>query len=383
MATTGSAGRHRAGSFSADLRSVLPPFVVSRVLVGLAWLVAAAVADHYGGGRTVAQSDGLLAWDGTWYRDIASDGYGPREAVRFFPLYPLAGRALSPLLGGHTGWALLLVANAAAIGVGVAIRRLVVHERHDDVLADRAVWVVMLFPSAFSMVWAYSESVMLLAAVGTFLAARQRRWWWAAPAGLVAGLSRPLGLALALGLAVEAGRGWWFDRGDPPAVRPDRREAMGRVAAVLAPLAATAAYLAWVGHTFGNWQLPLRVQDELRGELVNPLSRIGQGLSDLVGAERFGDGLHVPFAVGFVVLLVLTFRRWPASYGLYAAGVLIAALNATNFNSIERYGLNAFPLLLTLALLLDSPREERIGLAVCGCGLLSLTALAWLAVYVP
>ena len=49
------------------------------------------------------------------------------------------------------------------------------------------------------------------------------------------------------------------------------------------------------------------------------------------------------------MLLVLTFRWWPASYGVFAALVLAAALGAENLNSLERYGLNAFPLALSLA----------------------------------
>jgi hypothetical protein len=367
-----------------DLRAVLPPYLVARVLVALAWAVAAAAADHHGV-EPAAQADGLLAWDGTWYRDIAEVGYGglPAAGLRFFPFYPLVGRVGGVLLAGHDSWALVVVANLAALGLAVVVRRLVLLEKGDVVVADRAVWVMTLFPSAFVLTWAYSESVMLLATVGAFLAARRRRWWWAAACGAVAGLSRPLGLALALALLVEAGRGWWFDRGDPPALRPPAREVVGRAAAVLAPGVATVAYLAWVQSAFGNWRLPLTVQDDLRGGLVNPLVRLWDGLRDVVGAERFGDGLHIPFAIGFVVLLVLCVRRWPASYTVYAAGVMVVALEATNFNSIERYGLNAFPLLLTLALLLDTRRKERIGLAVCACGLLSLCALAWLGVYVP
>jgi hypothetical protein len=125
------------------------------------------------------------------------------------------------------------------------------------------------------------------------------------------------------------------------------------------------------------------VQDDLRGTGTDPFSRMWQGLQDLVGPERFGDGLHVPFALGFVVLLVLTFRWWPASYGLFAGGVLVAALSADNLNSLERYGLNAFPLVLTLAMVASDPRVERPVLVVSAGGFVALASLAWTGAYVP
>jgi len=87
--------------------------------------------------------------------------------------------------------------------------------------------------------------------------------------------------------------------------------------------------------------------------------------------------------LAFLALLVVVARRWPASYTVYAALVLLAAISAENLNSVERYALNAFPLLLALADVTRTQRRERLALAVCGNGLLALSALAWLAVYVP
>jgi hypothetical protein len=151
----------------------------------------------------------------------------------------------------------------------------------------------------------------------------------------------------------------------------------------VAPLVTSAGYLLWVRSAYGDALLPFRVQDELRGTTLNPFARVWDGLRHVLGPERFGDGLHVPFAAVFVVLLVLTFRYWPVSYGVYAAAVLVAALSAENLNSLERYGLNAFPIVLTLAVLARDERADRVVLTVSAGGLVALTALAWLGAYVP
>jgi hypothetical protein len=125
------------------------------------------------------------------------------------------------------------------------------------------------------------------------------------------------------------------------------------------------------------------VQSGLRGGGTNPLVRLVEGLGDVVGVERFGDGLHIPFALAFVALLVVVFRRLPVSYGVYATLGVLVALTADNLNSLERYGLSTFPLLLALAVLTANRRVEWLGLALCGSGLVAMASLAWLGVYVP
>lgn len=373
-------GRRGAGvldPWREDLQVTLPAWLAARALVAVAYILALGVAHRwYAAGTTTQLHEGLIAWDGTFYRDIATVGYRnlPAEALRFFPLYPLGARGLGWALFGQVDVALLVIANASSLALAVVTRRLVLFEKQDPALAERAVWLTALFPSAFVLVWAYAEGLFLLAAVGTFLAVRSRRYELAAALALVASLTRPLGVLLAVPIAIEALR----DRH-----RIDAPGTVARVVAVLAPVAGLGVYLIWVGQTFGDSRLPFTDQNELRGEFVNPVVRVLRGLGDLAGPERFGDGLHIPFAIAFVVLLVLVFRHWPVSYGVFAALVLVAALSADNLNSLERYGLNAFPIVLALAGLTAAARVERLALAVGASGLVALCALAWLGVYVP
>jgi hypothetical protein len=360
-----------------DLRAVLPSWIAARLLVAVAWILAIGVIEHWApGARTTHQQVGLLAWDGGFYRDIAVIGYGgiDPEALRFFPLHALGGRLLSVLTFGRADIALVLLANVASLVAGVLVRRLVLFERDgDEAVAERAVWLFNLFPASFVLVWAYAEALFVALAVGTLLSARRGRFAVAGALAFAAALTRPVGVFLAATLAVEAWRRW------ADAEQGDRAVS---VASVAAPVAGLGLYLGWVGRTFGDPALPFTVQDKLR-TTMDPLSRLVHGLGDMVGDARFDDGLHVPFVLGFLALLVVVARRWPASYTAYAVLVLLAAISAGNFNSVERYALNAFPLLFALADLIGTERRERLALAVCGNGLVALCALAWLAVFVP
>ena len=360
-----------------DFRAVLIPWLTTRALIAAGFITAYAASEHLvPGSRPNVLTEGLIAWDGTWYRDIADFGYRAvgLEGLRFFPLFPALGRVLSIFTLGRSDVALIIVANVASLLLAVAVRRLVLFERGSAALADRAVWMVCLFPGAFVLAWGYAESLWLVAAVAFFWAIRSRRWGWAILAGLVLGASRPLGVVVAAPAAIELFRIWRDS---------NRDERLLGLGAIASPFVATGAYLLWVGRSFGDAWLPFTVQDSLRGTSTNPIARVWDGLYQMFGTERLGDGLHIPFAIAFLVLLVLTFRWWPISYGVFAAVVLAAALGAENLNSLERYGINAFPLALTLALLARNEKVDRVITIILGGGVVALSALAWTGAYVP
>ena len=89
------------------------------------------------------------------------------------------------------------------------------------------------------------------------------------------------------------------------------------------------------------------------------------------------------WAAAFVVLIVVLLRRLPASYGTYAAAMLVVNLSARNLDSLERYAMSAFPLVLAVALVTERPDVERPVLALSAAGLVGYSVLSFLGVYVP
>jgi hypothetical protein len=362
-----------------DLAAVVPPWVLARLIVFLAFVVAAVGADELRlGARPVQLDQGLFAWDAAFYRDIADVGYGgvALEGLRFFPLLPLLTTALAvPLLGNH-GLALVVIVNAAALAAGVLLRRLALHETGDEGVADRSAWLLALLPPAAVLVLGYAEALLLVLSIGAFLCYRQGRWWTAAALGLLAALSRPVGLALVLPALVEALRAW---RGAP------WRSLAARASAVVAPAVGCGIFLLWAEVERDDWKLPIRLQNSahLRGGWQNPLETIGSALDAVTGDGRLGEGLHLPWLVVFGVLLVVVFRRLPVSYGLYSAALLAVALSGETLGSFERYGLSAFPLVLALAWLAPPPLLERLALAGAAAGLAGVAPLLFLGAFVP
>jgi hypothetical protein len=360
------------------LRAALPGWVLARLAVGLGFVAAVVASDELRpGNRPFQIHQGLFAWDAAFYRDIADRGYHgvAQEGLRFFPLLPLASRALGVVLLGHVGPALLVLVNAAALLAAVLLHRLVVVETGDRAAARRATWLLALLPPAAVLVLGYAEALMLVFAIGFFLCLRQGRWWAAAALGVLAGLTRPVGMTLALPALIEAVRlvrtapwaGW-----------------VARAAAIAAPVAGGLAYLLWVGHEFGDWQLPLRLQNsaDLRGGYADPLSTVWHAFRTLAHGS-LGEGLHAPWIIVFAVLLVVAFRTLPVSYGAWTAVLLLSALTGHTLGSFERYGLAAFPLVIALALVSAPPLVEKSVLLASTAALTAFTALLFVGAFVP
>src|SRR5437899_7218015 len=107
---------------------------------------------------------------------------------------------------------MLVIVQVAALVAGVLLHRLVVAETGDRVTATRAVWLLALLPPATVLVLGYAEALLLCFAIGFFLCIRRGQWWYAAALGVLAGLTRPVGMTLALPALIEAVR---VGRGQP------------------------------------------------------------------------------------------------------------------------------------------------------------------------
>jgi hypothetical protein len=352
-------------------RAVLVPFVLSRLIVVVTLLVSRNVMTTLDLDRKYRIQASLLGWDASWYRDIARGGYDAvaREGLRFFPLFPMVGRVVAWLPGINAGVAVVLVANLFALAAGYAVRALVLEVRDDDDLARRAVWLAYLAPPAFVLVMGYAEALFMTASAVTLLGLHRRRWLLAALAALVASLTRPLGVLLAVPALVEA-------------IRTRDRAA---VAPVVAPVGGTLAYLGWAAERTHEYWYPLRVQQDptRRGGWLDPFRAVGHAVSELFSGDHLSAGVHAAAAVAFVALLVVLWRRWPVSIALYATVALVVALGSRNLDSLERYGLATVPFVLAGADVIASPSWERIVLVLASAGLVAASVLAFTGVLVP
>jgi len=388
---TASPDGGRGGEWRWAGRTALVPWATARAVVLGALAVAHELVTRGRPLPAVAARvhEGLLGWDSGWYEAIARHGYGGAGhlSLRFFPVVPLLVRALSWLPGVGVGGALLVVSNGSALAAVALVAVLARRETGDVGLARRAAWLVCLAPPAFSAVMGYADATLIALSVGAMLALRARAWWWAALLGLAAGATRPLGVLLVVPAAVEALRGVVPGLGGPPPL-PGRALAgrpLARMAAVSGPAVGFGAFLSFVGWRYGDALAPLRVQQSgsLRGRVADPLRTLAHDASLLAHGHHLGSALHLPWAVLALCLLVVALRRWPCSYGAFAAVVLAVSLTASNLDSFERYAWSAFPLVMAGATVTAGARVERTVFVLAGAGLALYALLAFTNLYVP
>ncbi|MFI8086724.1 glycosyltransferase family 39 protein [Streptomyces sp. NPDC086080] len=368
-------------------------------------------------------------WDALWYTRVAGLGYGyevrlPNGDVHsnlaFFPLFPWLERlvaAVSPLSYADGGFLVSVLASLCAAWGIFAVA--------DHLYGRRAgVYTVLLWaalPVGIVQSMAYSESLFTALAAWSLYAVLTGRWVTAGVLAGLAGLTRPVGLAVvaavwAAGLASclreragsargapsvleraglpHEGTPFGRDRstvpGDgarsgqragtsttaPRAPAPDGaprapgapgvrlRRALGML---LAPLGA-AGYVLWVGHRTGDGPLGyLDVQAGWRNGFDGgyAFARFVAGRFTSFPSALAGVGLLL--GVGLVVWLyvVCVRQRQPLPLLVYAGVVTALALCASSyFGSKPRLLLPAFPLLLPLARALAGPRAPRPALVV-------------------
>jgi len=141
-------------------------------------------------------------WDTAHYLVIAEFGYDfdPINTI-WPPLFPFLIRCLSvvfhpPLVSA------ILVSNIFFI-VGLFLTFILTKEIFDEQVAKNTLFFLIIFPTSFFFIAAYSESLFLTLSVAVFLLLRRKKWLWAGLVSAFASLTRVQGVFLALAIAIE------------------------------------------------------------------------------------------------------------------------------------------------------------------------------------
>lgn len=358
---------------SGGVREALLVFLVSRAAL---WLLAALTVTAFPGHLDPDRSrwddpilhdagdwlDVWARWDSYWFLSIARDGYHwPSSTPAFFPLTPLAIRAVSLATGGRLVVAGVIVALAAGAGAFVLLHRLV-ERRAGRHVARYAVVALALFPTSLFLGAVYSESLYLLTAIGAFVLAERGRPGTASVVAGLAILTRAQGVALLPALAILA-----WPRGGPRAAVRAVAPAVG-VAAVY-PL----VLWAWIGR-------PLAFLDgqDVWERHLSPAGPFG----GVVRAAADGDFLELGLAVVMVALALVAWRRLGAAYGTYALLALAIPMSFPSdrlggLYSFPRLCLAAFPCFVAIALLARQRAWLAAAYAGGGATLLCVLVVRW------
>jgi hypothetical protein len=352
------------------VRLVVVLYLATRVVqLALVDLLAPA------GGPSI--KDRLLVWDGGWFIRVAVEGY-PRtysydaaggmvgNGLAFFPLYPWLIRALH-WVGMDAGWAALSISWVAAGVAAVLLYRFGL-ALHGERLGYALVVLFCAQPMSVVLSMGYSEALFSALVIGALYAAYRNAFLAAGVLGLLAGLCRPTGLAVALAVVVAA------------AIALHRGAAGWRasVGAAVA-LAGVPSYLLWVGNRVGDLNAWFTIQTAGWGTTFD----WGSSTWDFLWtAFTRGNGwVQVSVALILVAALVATAfavrRAWPplTVYGLLVLGLVVG--QAGYYHSKPRL---LIPAVLTLIPAGYAAARARTGTAVAALAGYALFGL-WYGAY--
>ena len=358
---------------NGERAGILLPFLASRGGLLLAGLLANALLVsgltlQRGNLRYHAAGPAPLEiwarWDAEWYLLIAEHGYRPAErflkppadagaravayepadTTGFFPLYPLLIRAVT-LLGPSALLSGVLVANLALLAALWFLRDLAARD-HGEEVAERAVWILLAFPTSFFLSAVYAESLMLACLLGSLWAARRDRPWLAGVLGALCALSRPTGILVLLPLLDELLR----------RQRPAGTGVAARATApLLLPIAALAGYMLYCRALFGSLAPFVLRQERWRGATTGPWRAFVRYFE----APRIHDAHHSTIDLVVAALLVASipflFRHLRRSHALYGAAAILLPLCSTLW-SYSRFAAGIFPVHLAAATILAASR---------------------------
>jgi len=368
-------------------------------------------------------------WDALWYVRVAEQGYGyevrlPNGDVHsnlaFFPLLPWLERllhSLTPLSYADAGFVVSLLSSLAAAWGIFAVA--------DHVYGGRvALYAVLswaVLPVGIVQSMAYSESLFTALAAWSLYAVLTGRWITAGVLASLAGLTRPVGLAVVLAVWAAGLTSLFRERtpaapgssdatvhssvssggAAPPAgarpvtrapdtvVRPSlpragaptgARRASRALGLFLAPLGSL-GYVLWVGRRTGGGLFGyLDVQAGWRNGFDGgyAFARFVAGKFTSVPGALAGLALVLGVALLLRLYAVCVRQRQPLPLLVYTGAVLALALCASSyFGSKPRLLMPAFPVLLPLALALARSRTARSALLVGGVAVASAVYGAW------
>jgi hypothetical protein len=351
-----------------DLRVPVGSYVLSRlvsaVVIGAARLQTPGVGfDWY-----------VASWDGAWFQRVVTEGYpahlpvgqgnDAQATTAFLPLFPYLAHwfdVVSPF-----GLVRSMMVFSLALGLVAVVLWWKLMRRHfSPATADTVATVMAFFPGAYVFSMGYSEPLFLVLVAATLLALEDRHWLRAGTWCLLAGITRPNGVALMTAVAVVA---------VATARREHRRGPL--VAVILAPIG-LAVFHVFQWRRTGQWNAWWNVQH--RGWYQGlDFGRTTWKVLWRAGHDPFYTFVNLSGALAAVFMIVgvvwLIRTTMPLAWKVYAAVVVVMALSSTVLLSTPRFAFTAVPLLAVYVERWGPVGRTRF-VAICGGLMMWLTWL--------
>ena len=212
----------------------------------------------------------------------------------------------------------------------------------------RSVIYFSVFPTAYFLHAAYTESLFLALTIASFYYARKERWAVSGLLGMLTAMTRVTGIILFPVLLFEY---LYLKQLKRENIRKD----------ILWIFVIGLGFVAYLSLNYITYGDPLKFLEIQAGHWEMHLSFPTKGFFSALGSifwrapeesiRTYGASIQITFVLLSLILIIYSFFRVRLSYSLYALATLLIVTSTSFWISIPRYILTLFPIFIILAIL--------------------------------
>lgn len=275
-------------------------------------------------------------WDGGHFLTIAQYGYRENFQYAFFPFYPLVIKAFYQITQNYLGAAILISVASAFLGMQLLYRLIVLD--FDKKMAEKVTFSLLIFPTSFYFITAYSEGLFFLLVVSSFYFLRSKRILLAGITAALASATRVVGIALIAALIIDI----WT------------REGINKKNwYILLSLLGISLYCWYLFNQTSDPFYFISAQTHWQRTLTSPAVSFWETIRSLATpgfiTENFNAFLDLLFAIFGLGMVLRSFRFLPVAFGIFAVVSVLLPLFTPSLSSVPRFLLPIFPMFILIA----------------------------------
>jgi len=301
-------------------------------------------------------ADSLECWDSAHYRAIIEHGYDLSWRMVFFPLYPLAVKAMTFLIK-DTLWAGVAVSNSCLLAATVYFYNLA-DKNYGKKIASMSVMLFMCAPTALFYITSYTESMFFMLTIMGFYYINEKNWFAAVFFGMLSAATRNAGILIMIPFVV----------GYYGAYKDFKKEFYKLPLYLLAIFSGLAAYMFYSKHIHNDYIAFLHGQSQwYKGGRISfiPFLAYLKSLKNFTVELQLkvtDTRVNMSFIYMTVTLLLLYFGRklLKLNEAAYAFFIVLFFSIINSSESIARYLSAVYPLWVLFALWIAKQKKEKL-----------------------
>ena len=307
----------------------------------------------------------LAQWDGGNYVHIAQNGYDEIKYYAFAPLYPLSIRLLSQATKSQITSGLIISFFSTIIFLNVYFAYL--KQKLSKSVAYDSIFTFIFFPTAFFMVFVYSESLFLTFVICAIYLFEKKKYKITATLVGISSLTRFIGVFLALSFIVSL-------------LKNKKRDKAPYFLVSFLPMI---AFMLLLYIYYSDPFLFASVESSWQRFIQNPIITVYASILDILLNKNatINTIFDLTTTLSFLTLLVLGIKRIPTYLWIFSMLSILLPASTGTLISMPRYvlaALGAFPI---AAILLQNHKFLKITLWIVSIALQAYFASRFITGY--